>query len=112
MTPHSAQAIVSQITRKGDCDGTFYAEVGSKEREFEAWFETEWEREQRYSDTHSSGFGSYDIADCRLVGAYSYDDDGEIALCGNRAEIAAMIGEATVAAWEERKSELMTEEGR
>ncbi len=96
---------MAQITKRGDCDGTFCATVDGVEHEFEAWFDRE--ITGPYSDFGRSG--SYVEASCTVVGAWSYDEAGEVLFAGNRAELAALIGEAEVRRWEDEKSEAETE---
>lgn len=105
LTPRAAEAIIAWITRRGDTDGTFYASINGVEHEFEARFDVEWEREPRFSDTHSSGYGHDDLATCSLIGAWAFDEDGNTAFAGNRAEVAALLGEPTVCQWEETQAE-------
>ena len=114
LTPIAAAAIVAQIEEAGDTgEGTdFCADITGQERIFEARFETDWDSEERYSDTHSSGSGRDYYATCKLVGAWAYDEDDEIDIAGNREEIVALIGEKAVLAWEARQSESETEGGQ
>ena len=105
-TPIAAQAIIAQIETRGECDGEYCADLNGQEYTFTAWFDTEWQRVGEYRQR------DYDEATCTLVGAYSYDPDfGHVAFAGNRAEIAALIGEAEVCRWEMEQSERRTEEG-
>lgn len=114
LTPIAAAAIVAQIERNADTgDGTdFCADINGQERIFEARFSTDWDGEERYSDTHSSGSGRDYFAKCKLVGAWAYDEDGEIDIAGNRDEVAALIGETAVDQWEADQSERETEGGQ
>lgn len=105
-TPIAAEAIIAQILGRGDCDGTFCAFVDGVEHEFEAWFSVEWERVGEYRQP------DYDEATCTLVGAYAYDENGDVLFAGNRAELAALIGEAAVDRWEAEQSERETEAGK
>lgn len=110
-TPIAAEAIIAQITTRGDCEGTFHAEIDGQECEFTAWFATDWEREDCYSDTHGRSWGHYDLATCALIGAWAFDPEtDEIAFAGNRSELVAMIGEDRVSKWESYQSETCTEE--
>jgi len=108
-TTRAAEAIIAQITGRGDCEGTFYAEVDGKECEFTAWFTTEWEREDCYSDTHGRSWGHYDNATCTLIGAWTFDDEDAVMFAGNRSELAALIGEAKVSKWEANQAEIEME---
>ncbi len=113
LTPLAALAIVQQIEKAADTgEGTDFAGyVNGTFRIFEARFSREWDSEERYIDTHSSGYGRDQFAVCKLVGAWAYDDDGEIDIAGNRAEIVAMVGDARVSDWEAEQSEIETERG-
>ena len=93
-SPIAAQAILAQIEGRSDCNDTFYAKVDGAEWEFEAWFSTDW------NGPFSDHTGTYFEADCTLVGACSYDDDGNVSFAGSKAETVALIGEKAVAAWE------------
>ena len=94
-TPRAAEAIIAHLTKRGDTEGTFCAKVNGVEWEFEARFDVEWERVGYYRQR------DYDEASCALIGAWSYDEDGNVAFAGNRAETVALIGEKAVAQWEE-----------
>ena len=110
ITPRAFDAIAAQIDQDGDTGGTFYAVVNGQELEFTARFKTEWTREQRYSDTHSNGFGYDDLAECTLVGCYAFDPEtGERCFAGNRAETVDLIGPRKVCSWEYEQSERETE---
>lgn len=94
-TPRAAEAIISWLTKRGDTEGTFYAVVNGTEWEFEARFSVEWERVGYFKRP------DFDEASCTLIGAWSYDEDDNVAFAGNRAELVALIGEKAVAQWEE-----------
>jgi len=113
LTPLAALAIVQQIEKVADTgEGTDFAGyVNGTFRIFEARFSIEWDSEERYSDTHSSGYGRYQFSVCKLVGAWAYDNDGAIDIAGNRAEIVSMIGDARVSDWEAEQNERETEAG-
>lgn len=93
-TPIAAAAIMAQISQRGSAENTFYADVCGVEWEFEARFDVAWERVGYF------GQRDYDEASCDLIGAWSYDEDGNVAFAGNRAELVALIGEVAVSAWE------------
>lgn len=97
-TPRAADAIISWITNRGDTEGTFCAFVNGTEWTFEARFDVEWERVGYFRQR------DYDEASCTLIGAWSYDEDGNVAFAGNRAETIALIGEEAVARWEEEQA--------
>ncbi len=105
-TPIAAQAIIAQIETKGDCTYTCYADVGGVEHEFEAWFRVEWERVGEYRQP------DYDEATCTLVGAYAYDENGDVLFVGNRSETIALIGEPAEDRWEAEQGERETEAGK
>lgn len=105
-TPIAAQAIIAQIETKGDCTYTCYADIGGVEHEFEAWFRVEWERVGEYRQP------DYDEATCTLVGAYAYDENGDVLFAGNRSETIALIGETAVDRWEAEQGERETEAGK
>lgn len=97
-TPRAAEAIIAHFTKRGDTEGTFCAVVHGKEWEFEARFDVEWERVGYFKRP------DFDEASCALIGAWSYDEDGNVAFAGNRAETVALIGEKAVAQWEEEQA--------
>ena len=108
-TPIAAQAIIAQIEGRGDCDYEFEAMINGVAHVFTAWFVTDWERDS-YDGEYL--YLSRGAATCALVGAYASDPDDEYtAFAGNRAELAALIGEAEVCRWEMEQSERRTEEG-
>lgn len=94
-TPRAAEAIISHFTRRGDTEGSFCAPLNGVEHEFEARFDVEWERVGYFKRP------DFDEASCTLIGAWAYDDNGDVAFAGNRAELVALIGEKAVAQWEE-----------
>ena len=93
-TPRAAEAIISHLARRGDTEGTFYITVNGVEQEFEARFDVEWERVGYFKRP------DYDEAQCSLIGAWAYDEDGEVWFAGNRAELVLLIGEKAVSEWE------------
>lgn len=97
-TPRAAEAIIAHLSRRGDTEGTFCAFVNGTEWEFEARFDVEWERVGYFKRP------DYDEASCNLIGAWSYDEDGNVVFAGNRAETVALIGEAAVSRWEEEQA--------
>ena len=99
VSPIAAQAIIAQITTRGDTDHQYYAPIGGVEHEFEAWFSVSWERVGYF------GQRDYDEATCTLVGAWAYDENDDVAFAGNRSELVALIGEKTVSEWEMEQAE-------
>lgn len=98
-TPIAATAIIAQIDSNADTGGDhFYADVNGQEWKFTAKFTVDW---SHYCE-HRGGHGR---AECTLIGAYSYDDNGDVRFAGNRREAVALIGEANVAAWERAQEE-------
>ena len=111
-TPRAASAVIAQMTCAAHGEDTRYAEINGAEHEFSVHFTTEWHRESRYSDTHSSGSGSDTYAQCEIVGAWAEDPEtGDVAFAGNRDELAALIGEKLAAKWEADISQDQTDKG-
>ncbi len=87
LTPHAFDARLAQLTGKGFTEYDF--------DEWTAFFEVEFEQ----------GDGEwlrlrYPVLSVTLKGAWREDDDGTL-FCGNRDEIAALIGQAEVDRWEQ-----------
>ena len=88
LTPRAFDAIVSQMAGRGHY-----------EAEFDGWtafFETEcyqrWDNENHY-------LRNAEPLTATLVGTWREDEDGNL-FAGNRAEVAALVGEAEVLRWE------------
>ena len=94
-TSRAATAIIAQIHGNADMGGTFYAEVNCAEWEFTAKFTAVYDW---FSD--HPGDPVYWSPTCYLIGAWSYDDNGDVRFAGNRAEVLALIGKANVQEWE------------
>jgi hypothetical protein len=95
-TPRAASAIIAQIDGNADMGGdTFCAEVNGEEWEFSARFTAVYDW---FSD--HPGDPVYWSPTCYLIGAWAYDDNGDVRFAGNRAETIALIGKANVAEWE------------
>ena len=98
-TPRAAEAIISWITKRGDTEGSFCALINGVEQEFEARFDVEWERVGYFKRP------DFDEASCTLIGAWAYDENGDVIFAGNRAELVALIGEVEVSRWEREQAE-------
>lgn len=99
-TPRAASAIITQMTAMAEEETTRYATIDGVEHEFTVYYTTEWGSEERYSDTHSSGYGSADVAECTIIGAWTEDEDGDVAFAGDRRELETLIGDKLVSEWE------------
>ncbi len=94
MTHHAFDARLAQLTGKGFAEYDFDAIDGTRGAGWTAFFEVEGDQ----------GDGewlrlSYPVRSVRLMGAWMEDEDGNL-FCGDRAEVAAIVGEAEVARWE------------
>lgn len=107
ITRIAVDAIIAQVSAKSDCDGRFYGNVGGAECEFTAMFCTDWTGP--YSE--DSREGTYYEADCKLLGAYADHPETGAMIAGNRAEIAALVGEMAVEGWEEDQASREMEDG-
>ena len=99
----AVDAIVAQVSAKADCEGDgFCGDVDGTECTFSAWFSTEWSGPYRdFADRED-----YYEAKCTLLGALGNHPEMGEEYAGNRAEIEALVGEATVAGWERAQAEV------
>ena len=94
MTPRAAEAIIRQISKDADHWSEIYAPA--IDRDIHVAFADDVTREDYISPSIS-----FDAVSCRVVGAWiECPETGDAAFAGSRAELVALIGEATVAAWE------------
>lgn len=105
ITRIAVDAILAQISAKSDCEGRFYGDVDGTECEFTAMFSTDWTGP--YSEFGRRG--SYYEATCKLLGAFADHPETEAMIAGNRAEIAALVGEKAVEGWEDDQASRVME---
>lgn len=97
----AADAIVAQVSRLADCEGTFRGDVDGTEVEFTAWFSTD------YAGPYRDEVGPcYYEAECALLGAYGENPDTGAMIAGGKAELARLVGERTVYGWEQQQAEV------
>ncbi len=94
ITQHAFDARLAQLTGKGFVEYDFDAIDGTRGAGWTAFFEVEGEQ----SDGEWLRL-NYPVQGVRLMGAWREDADGNL-FCGNRDEVAAIVGEAEVARWE------------
>jgi hypothetical protein len=95
ITARAVEAIIGQLCRKGHRELECAAMIEGEEVIWTAFFE---EEEDAYYGVNEDNRAA---TRCRLVGAY----DSECQWAGNRDEIAAMLGDATVTRWENQAEE-------
>jgi hypothetical protein len=96
VTPHAFEAIVAQMARQGYHEATPCAEIDGEELEWTAFFATEIDPDGGINSYHECCA----YTRCKLVGAWAENRDTGKLYAGNRDEIAAVLGEAAVTAWE------------
>ena len=101
LTPRAADAILAQLTRKGFHEWDFAAPVDGVTLAFNAFFEAEEDEYGGINNRHEVCAYTHFTA----MGAWAELADGSL-WAGNRDELAALIGEATVERWEARMMEL------
>lgn len=106
ITPRAAGAIIAQMARKTDAIEARCAIVDGAELEFNIYHATEWvNRGGHYMNRD-------EFPECDIVGAWSAGEDDEVIFAGNRAELAALIGEAKVCEWEYAIAQAVFDGGR
>lgn len=100
LTRIAFDARLLDISRASDCEADVWSEVAGQAQEFTAFFAED--VTGPYSDPGPRG-AYYDYA-CKLLGAWCEFDSGKL-FAGNRAEVAALIGEDECQRWERQQSE-------
>lgn len=95
-TPHTAAAIIRQIESKSDV----WAECDANGMTFQVGFSVDCEWESSLSP-YASGY----VCECKVIGAWAENEDGDVTFAGSRAELVALVGEKTVAAWEDSEGD-------
>jgi len=100
LTPHTAAAIIRQIESKSDV----WDECEVNGMTFQVGFavDHEWENSLH---PYASGY----VCECKVIGAWAEDENGDVIFAGNRAELVSLVGEKIVAAWEDSESDNATE---
>lgn len=97
LTPRAFDAIVAQLAAKADHETTCCADVNGAELEWTTFFATQDDHDYGWNYRHEVCTATR----CKLIGAWAQDDDGNL-YAGDRDELAAMLGEKVITAWEDR----------
>jgi hypothetical protein len=89
LTHRAFDAIIAQIARKATDECTAYAEIDGQEREISAFYT----REIDWFGGINSAHECCEVTNYRLIGAWYEDPDTGAVWAGDRAELAALIGE-------------------
>ncbi len=94
ITPREFDARLAQLTGQNFVEYDFDAIDGTRGAGWTAFFEVEGDQgDGEWLRLH------YPVRSVRLMGAWREDADGNL-FCGNRDEIAGIVGEKEVARWE------------
>jgi hypothetical protein len=96
LSPHAFNAIIAQIARRADHEGTAYAMVEGEEREFTVLYV----REDRPDAGITSSHECCDMEVLLPIGAWFEDPDTGALWAGSREELTALIGAQQVEAME------------
>jgi len=89
LTPRAFDAIIAQIARKADEEQTAYIQLDGQEREISAFYTRADDAQGWDGARHEYSY----VTAFHLIGAWFEDPDTGAVWAGDRAELAALIGD-------------------